>query len=251
MEPISGFNFEPAHDLFPSELVSPFRDSIVYEAYNSPLLSPADPNGNFDLYEALRTSRGWTTARRLSPSGEQAVIPTLGGVSSDHSYTFVHVEPVFTNRVGGSLAGEFGADYLSNPDGSFEPVGIGSEGTEPLAQGRYISEGGKHVIFSTGKDPNLSYWCFKQGPHCAVEELEPAATTGTGAIYDREADGPTHLLSLLPGATEQEAGRQAFYQGASKDGTSIAFKIEGNLYLRVNSGGETGEEETEEAAPAA
>ncbi|MGN6558120.1 MAG: hypothetical protein ACTHLH_08945, partial [Solirubrobacterales bacterium] len=261
MEPISSFGFEATFDLFPTELASPSRDSVVYETYQSPLLSPGGGNGNFDLYEAVRGGTGWTTERRLTPSGEQAVIPNIGGVSSDHTYNFFHVSPVFGNRIGGSLAGELGADYLGKPDGSLELVGKGSKGEEPLAQGRYISEGGGHVIFSTGKQQGQSIWCESQyqahianpGAHpgsCEPLQLEPnAAPTGTGAIYDREADGSTHVISLLPGATKQLEGQQAFYQGASKSGTSIAFKIAGNLYVRINSGGAG--EETEEAAPAA
>ncbi|HET9677322.1 MAG TPA: hypothetical protein VFP21_07460, partial [Solirubrobacterales bacterium] len=149
------------------------------------------------------------------------------------------------------MASELGADYLGNPDGSFELVGKGSLGEEPLAQGRYISEGGKHVIFSTGKLLTQSIWCQRKSAKCQVLALEPnAAPTGTGTVYDREADGPTHVVSLLPGDIPQTGSQQAFYQGASKNGTSIAFKIEGNLYVRINSG-EAGSEETEEAAPAA
>ncbi|MGN6556685.1 MAG: hypothetical protein ACTHLH_01570, partial [Solirubrobacterales bacterium] len=151
LDAISTFGFGVSFNLFPTELASPNRDSIVYETYQSPLLSPGEPNGNFDLYETVRTSSGWATIRRLTPSGKQAVILRPGGVSSDHTYTFFHVAPVFGNRVGGSLAGETGADYLGNPDGSFELVGKGSKGEEPLAQGDYLSPGGKHVIFSTGK----------------------------------------------------------------------------------------------------
>ncbi|MGN6588391.1 MAG: hypothetical protein ACTHKT_13135, partial [Solirubrobacterales bacterium] len=152
LEPIATLGFEAPFDLFPTELVSPSRDSTVYETYQSPLLSPPDPSGNFDVYEAVRGGGGWTTARRLTPSGEQSVTSSPGGVSADHTYSFSWVDGGDGGAPpAGTLAGEIGTNYLDNPDGSFEPVGIGSEGTEPLAQGRYISEGGKHVIFSTGK----------------------------------------------------------------------------------------------------
>jgi hypothetical protein len=247
LEPISGFNFEAAWDLFPTELASPSRDNVVYATWQSPLLSPSGPNGNADLYEALRGPEGWTTVRRLTPSGSEAVIPGLGGVSSDHAYGFFHVAPMGGNRVGGSLAGELGVDYLSKPDGSFEPVGIGSEGTEPLAQGRYIAPDGRHVIFSTGRQVGQSIWCGSQSSKCEVRRLEPeAAPTGTGTVYDREADGATHVVSLLPPNVPQAAGQEAFYQGASKDGTTIAFTVGGTLYVRVHSG-EVGEV-TKEAA---
>ncbi|MGN6588617.1 MAG: hypothetical protein ACTHKT_14285, partial [Solirubrobacterales bacterium] len=190
---LSSFGEEALFNLFPTELASPSGNSVAYVAYDGPLLSLPEPNGNYDLYEAAREPEGWATNRRISPSGEQAVFPRLSGVSSDHLYSFSWVDVIDGGaRPAGTLAGEIGTNYLDNPDGSFEPVGIGSEGTEPLAQGRYISEGGKHVIFSTGKIEGQSIWCKTKAAKCQVTALEPAATTGTGAIYDREADGPTH-----------------------------------------------------------
>ncbi|HWN72826.1 MAG TPA: hypothetical protein VNN15_03345, partial [Solirubrobacterales bacterium] len=247
LEAISGFDFGTALDLFPTELASPSEGSIVYEAYVGPLVSPQEPNGNFDIYEAQRSSQGWKTARRISPSGPQSVTPTAGGVSSDHDYAFTHPILVPGPRPSGVLTGELGADYLSKPNGSFQLTGVGSLGSEPLAQGRYISPGGEHVIFSTGKLEGQSYWCKAVAAKCKVKQLEPsAAPTGTGTIYDREADGSTHVVSLLPGEIPQTSGQQAFYQGASKNGTSIAFEIGGVLYVRVNSGKEASEE-TEEA----
>jgi hypothetical protein len=235
---VSGFDYEAARDLFPTELMSPMLDSVVFEGYTGPLPGVPEPNGNFDIYEAQRSGDGWRTLRRLSPSGSQSVLPTAGGVSSDHRYAFTH--PIVIDggaRPAGSLAGGAGADYLSNPDGSFELTGIGSLGEEPLAQGRYISPGGKHVIFSTGQNEGQSDWCKNQSSKCKVLQLEPnAAPTGTGTIYDREADGQTHVVSLLPPNQPQEKGQEAFYQGASKDGTTIAFKIAGTLYVRVKSG---------------
>jgi len=247
---LAGFGEETLFNLFPTELASPSRDSIAYVAYDGPLLNPAEPNGNYDLYEAIRTSAGWRTERRISPSGERAVFPRLGGVSSDHLYSFTWVDVIDGgSRPAGTLSGAFGTNYLDNPDGSFEPVGKGSLGEEPLTQGRYISSGGKHVIFSTGREEGQSIWCKTKQTKCQVLALEPnAAPTGTGTVYDREADGPTHVVSLLPGDVPQSAGQGAFYQGASKDGSAIAFKIEGNLYVRIHSG-EAGAE-TELAAPA-
>ncbi|MGN6586074.1 MAG: hypothetical protein ACTHKT_01200, partial [Solirubrobacterales bacterium] len=247
---ISGFDFEFTADLFPTELASPNHGSVVFETVNGPLTSPPEPNGSFDIYEAQRFPQGWQAVRRITPGGPQSTQPTAGGVSSDHRYAFVNAGLVAAGeQPGGSLSGELGTDYLGKPDGSFQPVGIGSLGEEPLAQGRYISEGGKHVIFSTGGLGHVlgqSVWCFFQ-PGCQVKQLEPnAAPEGTGTIYDREADGPTHVVSLLPGNVQQAAGQNAFYQGASKDGTSIAFKIGSTLYVRINSG-KAGEETIEAA----
>jgi hypothetical protein len=236
LEGISGFDFEPAHDLFPTELASPSRDSIVYLAYNGPLLNSEEPNGVVDVYQTLRSSGAWQVTRRMTPSGPQAVFPTPGGVSSDHQYTFTHVGVVEGGtRPAGTLAGKRGTDYLGNPDGSFEPSGLGSLGTEALAQGRYISGGGDHVIFSTGRSVTQSIWCQQAGLKCPVIRLEPAApSTGTAAVYDRSADGPTHVVSLLPGDVTPAAGEDAVYQGTSRDGSTVAFKIKGTLFVRVD-----------------
>jgi hypothetical protein len=166
-------------------------------------------------------------------------------VSSDHLYSFVALTPY------GSLVTAVGgpAEYLSKPDGSFQLVGVGSLGSERLAQGRYISEGGAHVIFSTGHSVAQSVLCGDPGAGCPVLKLEPnAPPTGTGAIYDRSADGPTHVVSLLPSGDPPAEGEEAFYQGASRDATSVAFKIGGILYVRVDNG--LPGERTEEAAAA-
>ncbi|HWN73471.1 MAG TPA: hypothetical protein VNN15_06665, partial [Solirubrobacterales bacterium] len=189
---ISSFGLEISRDLFPTELASPSKDSIVYEAYSGPLPNLPEPNGIFDIYEAQRFSAGWQTVRRLSPSGPQSVRPTSGGVSSDHSYAFSFAPAGISGFPVGSLAGKAGTDYLIGPDGSFELTGIGSLGSEPLAQGRYISLGGEHVIFSTGNQQGQSQWCtaaISDGNQCAVLKLEEdAGATGTGTIYDRAAD---------------------------------------------------------------
>ena len=193
----------------------------------TPLPEVSGPNGTYDFYQAERRASGWQTTRRLSPTGAEAVIPNAGGVSSDHRYAIVHVSPLASTS-GGSLGDEGSADYLGNPDGSFELVGIGSLGTERLAQGRFISPGGEHVVFTTG-----SNWCLTGG--CPKLQLEPnAPPTGTAAVYDRAADGPTHVVSLLPGDVPPAAGEEALYQGASADGSVIAFKISGTLYVRVD-----------------
>jgi hypothetical protein len=249
LEGISDFAYEKLRDLFPTELFSPERDSFLYLTYNSPLLAPEQPNGVFDLYETIRTPTGWATVRRLSPSGEQSVSPAVGGVSADHSYAFSHVSLQY-GRTGGSLSDGHGVDYLGKPDGSFELSGVGRLGTEPLAQGRYITPGGGHVIFSTGAATDQSYWCFLAGPNCAVLRLEPKAPpTGTGAVYDRIVGGGTHVISLLPGDQTPDAGEQAFYRGVSADGTSVAFEIGGALYVRVDNGLQS--ERTEEVGSAA
>jgi hypothetical protein len=239
---ISTFGFAPPHDVFPTELLSRAGDSLIYVSYTSGLRHPWGANGMIDVYEAQRSQNGWSTTRRLSPSGSEAVAhPDPGGVSPDHQFTFSTIN----NAVGipsGSLGAGGVGEYLGSPDGSFEVIGSGSLGTERLAQGRFIDSGGQDVIFTTGNDLRQSILCFGAGKKCPIAKLEEdAPPTGTGAIYDRSAFGQTHVVSLLPPNVPQAAGQQAFYRGTSKDASSIAFMIEGALYVRINNG-EEGEE---------
>lgn len=214
------------NDIFPMELASPNGSSVVFKTFGTPLHAPGGAIGTADVYGAVRSSAGWRTIRRLSPSGTQAIETNGGGISPDHSHSFTHVEKK-PEEDSGSLAAEGSADYLTNPDGSFELVGVGTLGTERLAQGRFISEEGNHIVFATGGS-----WCAG----CQIKQLEPnAPPTGTPAIYDRSADGPTHVVSLLPGDVTPKAGESAQYQGTSSDGSAVAFKISNNnLYVRAN-----------------
>jgi hypothetical protein len=217
---IETFTFGQPHDLFPTELVSPLADSVVYMIYNGPLDGPDGGSGVFDVYQAERSAEGWRTNQHLSSPPLVSNWGLPGGVSSDHTYAF---------------SSQAESNILLGPDGSFEPTGIGTLGSEPFVQGRFISEGGEHIIFTSGRELSQSVWCFNHGPACQVLALEPnAPPTGTGAIYDRSADGATKVVSLLAGDVPPAAGEEAFYQGASKDGSVVAFKIGGTLYLRVH-----------------
>jgi hypothetical protein len=233
------FGTPPTEELVPYELASSLRDSIVYVAYSSPLLEPGGPTGVVDVYEAVRGAGGWQTTRRISPPGSEAQQAVPGGISPDHLYAFTSVGgSVSPLALGGSTS------YLANPDGTYELTGIGSLGSEPFVRGRWISEGGEHVIFATGRNASRqSPWCTFAGSKCQVLKLESnAPPTGTGAIYDRAADGPTRVVSLLPEDEIPAAGEEAYFQGVSKDASAVAFTIEGVLYVRVDN------EETREVA---
>jgi hypothetical protein len=210
-------NVEAFKDSFSTNLTDSAGDSFVYLTFNSPLLAPGGASGVFDLYQARRSEEGWQTNRRLSPAGDlQAgelwAVP--GGISADHGYAFTHLH---------------NESLLVYPDDSLELVGRGQLGTEPLAQGRYISPGAEHVVFSTGNGGG-SQWCSGS---CVVARLEPnAPPTGTGAIYDRSPGGPTNVISLLPGNLTPGAGHNASYLETSADGSAVAFRIDGILYVR-------------------
>jgi hypothetical protein len=217
---IETFTFGQPNDLFPTELMSPSVDSVIYMVYNGPLDEPEGESGVFDVYQAERSMEGWRTTRHLSSPPLVSNWGLPGGVASDHTYSF---------------SSQAESDFLINPDGSFEPTGLGTLGSEPFVQGRFISEGGEHIIFTSGHGLSQSVWCFNQGPACQVMALEPnAPPTGTGAVYDRTPDGATNVVSLLPGDLPPGGGEEAFYLGASRDGSVVAFKISGTLYLRVD-----------------
>lgn len=238
---LSDFKFESSGALFATEPITSSGESLVFMTSNQPLGGIGGLSGTFDVTEAKRAASGWEIVRRLSPGEEKAVFPTPGGISADHLYTFTNVQPVLRpvsgTLSGGTMAAEGDAQYLGNPDGSFELVGIGTVGgnpaTERLAQGRYISPGGEHVIFSTGQLESGSAHCFGAAL-CPVRRLaDNAPPEGIGAVYDRSADGPTTVVSLLPGPTDAIPGSDAAYQGVSRDGSTVAFKIGANLYVRV------------------
>ncbi|HWC47333.1 MAG TPA: hypothetical protein VG448_00430, partial [Solirubrobacterales bacterium] len=230
-------------ELFPTELASPTEDSVLYMAFSSPLATVGEGNGILDYYEARRSSGGWETVRRLGPNGLESSRTIPGGATPDHSYAFMEVESLV-----GTLAGNGPISYVVNPDNTFELTGVGSLGTEPAAEGRYITEDGDHIIFTTGKSPSQSHNCaFSK--ECLVRRLEEDAPGGgAGVVYDRSANGPTHVISLLPPNVTPPDGEQAYYQGTSKDASSVAFTINGTLYVRVRNG-EVGAE-TEEVAAA-
>jgi hypothetical protein len=70
--PIKNFETPEGLEVFPTPLLSPSRASVLYMTHESPPVGATEPSGVEDLFEAVRTSSGWTTARRLSPSGSPA-----------------------------------------------------------------------------------------------------------------------------------------------------------------------------------
>ena len=227
LEAIEAFQFATPFDLFPTELAAANRDSFLYLNYASGLPEPLRGSGDFDLYAAERSATGWNTTHRFTPLPTSVEWSLPGGVAPDHTYSF---------------SNEFAQPYLQSASGTSELVGIGSLGSEPESQGRYISDGGQHVIFTTGHNTETqSAWCHLL--MCPVHKLEPnAPPEGTGAVYDRPVGGPTRVISLLPGNVPLEEGEDAFYKGVSKDGSVVAFDVGTTLYVRVN------DSKTEEAA---
>jgi hypothetical protein len=112
-----------------------------------------------------------------------------------------------------------------NPEGwsHFELVGCGDLGTDPSAEGRFVSAGGMHLVFFSKKHLE-----------------EGAAPEGTISIYDRPVGASSaEVVSVKPDGTSFGAGENANYLGASEDGSAVAFKVGSTLYL--HRGGETTE----------
>ena len=195
---------------FPTPLASPDGESVIF--YSEGTLPGTNGNGTVDQYRVIRGATGWNISI-ASPSGAQAVSPAAGGVTSDHEYGFWN-----SGFSGGTLdTGPEGTDVLRRPDGSYEPIGLGSLGEDPDVEGRWISVGGQHVIFSTNAGTGI--------------QLEPTAPpSGIAAIYDRGTGLPTKVVSLLPGNVTPAAN--ANYLGSSKDGSAVVFEVEGTMYER-------------------
>jgi hypothetical protein len=240
VEALTTFGLPATLQVVPSELASPSRDSVAFLTYQGALPAPKGANGVADVYEASRQATGWQTIRRLTLPGAGTATAVPQGISPDHRYSFNRtVDPFSTLSVN-----RLSTEYLSGPDGSLELLGIGNLGKEPYAQGRYLGEGGEHIVFSTGRGTDQSFLCLQKAA-CQVQQLEPdAAPTGTGAVYDREAGGETHVVSLLPGDVPLQAGEEAYWKGTSKDGSATVFEVEGTLYARLDN------QETKEVATA-
>ena len=222
---------------FDTRMSSPDGGSLVFGS-NSGALPGIGGGGIADTFEARRGEDGWQS-RFIGLTGAQASSPDVGGISADHGYSFLKAE-----EKAGTLADPETerAQYLrvppgvtpspncaveAEPEGRFEWIGCGGLGVEPQAHGTWISPGGGHVIFATVPGTN----------HEAVLRLQECAPpSGVGAIYDRTPGGPTRCVSLPPsGASPQTENafetKSAAYQGASADGSAVAFTVDA-LYVR-------------------
>jgi sugar lactone lactonase YvrE len=174
-------------------------------------LPGTEGNGVRDTFRASRGSEGWSSVL-YGPSGAEApaIIPEEAAVSPDQTYSAFGFD---------GATGILG--FLRTPSG-FEALGRGRLGTDPLAGANLISPQAEHVIFSTLAGKAIP--------------LEPnAPPEGVGAVYDRSLDGPTRVVSLLPGNVTPV--QTATFEGATEDGRSVVFSLpahtaESGLYLR-------------------
>lgn len=200
-----------------TRLVSPAGDKVPFRSEGGSLPG-FDATGSLlgDPYLATRTATGWTTSL-IGPSGAEAISDGPGTTSPDQGYSFWGA-----SSGGSAVLEDKYTFYVRYPDGHSELIGQGSLGFDPEATGRLISEGGGHIIFSTGARANS----------VTAVQLEPQAPDKTAVIYDRTPDGVTHVVSLKPGDAPFAQGEDAKYAGSSADGTGVAFEVKGTLYLR-------------------
>jgi hypothetical protein len=208
---------------FPTNFISTDGEGVAFGTQGGSL--PGSEGGGFnDVYEARRQSGGvWQTEFAGVP-GPLASEVYIGGISDDHGGSFWRTVNEKGTLPDGSYVRWTGRAVESrcspDPASGLEYIGCGSLANATLASGKWISPGGGHLIFTVedGAPP--------------LEAAAPPA--GTDAIYDRTANGVTHVVSLLPSDVTPAAGASAAYEGSSNDGSSVAFTVQGTMYVRAD-----------------
>ena len=198
--------------------------SVIFNVIGSALPGTDAPSYPNDLYEAVRSGDGWQTAL-ASPSyaeSPQGSITEL--VSDEHEYWS------FRSRGGGTLGQ---ATYVEGPDKDPNLLAHGSSRDDPAPQPRWITPNGDHIIFTSQEQltPDAAAAVGPGAPLVNVAGIYP--NNPVDAVYDRTPAG-VKAVSLLPGDQTPPPGSTTYYRGVSHDGSSVAFNVDGTMYLRHN-----------------
>jgi hypothetical protein len=174
-----------------------------------------------DVYQAVREPTGWTSSR-VGPSAAQASSAFTTGISDDHLYSY------WLPRGEGTLPAL--VEYVKGPDGSFHVLADGSLADDPRPISRWISPGGEHMIFTS--EVQLEPEAPEEvGFGSPIWVANTFANLPVGAVYDRRPGG-LEVVSLLPGNITPPNGSSVYYRGVSHDGSTVAFNVDGTIYLR-------------------
>jgi hypothetical protein len=198
----------------PALPASPDGNRLSFRIENG-LIPGLDATGSLpgDPYLATRGAGGWGTVA-TGAEGTEAESASPGGRSPDQTYS------VWAAEVSGpAVIGAQRTFYVRYPDGHSELLGQGSLAVDPFAEPKLIAERGAHMIFTSSSH--------------LEKEAQPA---GRLAVYDRSAEGITHVVSLLPGDLTPSESQPVDYVGSSLDGRGVAFTVTdggtATLYLR-------------------
>jgi hypothetical protein len=199
---LSGNAFGEVGSCFDTFAVAPDGNSVLTTSKGGSLPGLL-ANGRWDLYRSVRGEDGWETVSNSATADQTN--GAQGGLcgSPEHLYSTL-ITGSAPGDTGSLVIGGLPSSYLREPDGTFSLIGLGSLGSDPLANARWVSPGAGHVIFTSR------------------QQLEPTApATGIEAVYDRTPGGATKVVSLLPGGATPAF--DASYQGVSADGSLVLF----------------------------
>ncbi|HXR60064.1 MAG TPA: hypothetical protein VN732_01945, partial [Solirubrobacterales bacterium] len=130
-------------DQFSTVEVSPSGNTVAFVTEGGSLPGTEGTGGfNGDLYRTSRGDTGWGNVIRMGPSGTETNNPSPGSTSPDQEHGLFWAGGEGTAVIDGATT-----HWVRYPDGRAELVGRGSEGTDPSAEAKLITEGGTHIIF--------------------------------------------------------------------------------------------------------